>query len=318
MQRAKNSKIYIHSGHMRIAVGTPAHNSSVEQLRRKATNFGADMLDTTSSDYQDSRSTSSSSDAYDDDSDDDGSESTPDFVAEQCLFCDAAAADFDQNVIHMASAHSFIVPYQDALLVDLQTLVWYFNLVIYGYHECIKCATRRTSVEAVQQHMLGKGHCRFDISDELADFYDLSQLDKRALAVESKDGEDATFRLTSGRIISQRGSQQQQAPSSRTRQPESSTSTELAVRSDAESQQLTKSERKLAMVERDMAQLSVRDRMALAHLPAHEQRAALVTRRKQIEKVMRAERRGRLAREKRGNKVLQAHFRMDGIGRKNG
>jgi pre-60S factor REI1 len=266
-----------------------------------------------------SRQDTSSESREEDEEEEDEEATAPDFVAEQCLFCDTSSDDFDKNMIHMASTHSFIVPYQDSLVVDLQTLVWYFHFVIYGYHECIQCGTRRNSLEAVQQHMFGKGHCRFDLSDELADFYDLSRLDKRALAADNDD--DAIARLASGRIISQRGSQQ---ASYRPRNPIASTNSEstsnelTAVRNGPESQQLTKSERRLASVQRDLAQLSVRDRMALAHLPAHEQRAVLVVRRKQTEKAMRAERRGRLAEEKKANKVLQARFRADGPGRKNG
>ena len=245
------------------------------------------------------------------------SEAVPDFVAEQCLFCNTSSDDFDNNMIHMASTHSFIIPYQDSLVVELQTLVWYFHFVIYGYHECIQCSTRRSCLEAVQQHMLGKGHCRFDLSEELAEFYDLSRLDKRAPVA---DDDDSTVRLASGLIVSQRGSQK---ASCRPRGTINSTnsessSNELALRNSPESQQLTKSERRLASVQKDLTQLNVRDRMALAHLPAHEQRAALVVRRKQADNAMRTERRGRLAQEKKGNKTLQEHFRADGPARKNG
>ncbi|KAM5344503.1 hypothetical protein ACJ41O_013039 [Fusarium nematophilum] len=104
----------------------------------------------------------------------------PDFIPENCLFCGKANDTFEDSLAHMTSTHSFTVPYQDRLAVDLETVVAYLHLVIYGYHECICCATRRSTVEGVQQHMMAKGHCRYDMSLDLEEFYDTPESEYHA------------------------------------------------------------------------------------------------------------------------------------------
>ena len=145
-----------------------------------------------------------SQDAHDTESNADQDErQAPSFVPDQCLFCGDKCGTFEENVAHMATTHSFIIPYQDFLAVDLETLVWYLHLVIYGYFECILCSTRRDSLEAVQQHMMAKGHCRFDISPDTEEFYeipasvnhDLSNLARR---------DEASLRLPSGKLLGHR------------------------------------------------------------------------------------------------------------------
>ncbi len=43
------------------------------------------------------------------------------------------------------------------------------------------------SVEAVQQHMLGKGHCRFDIEDDESEYRDFYDFGSAAEAEEDGD-----------------------------------------------------------------------------------------------------------------------------------
>ncbi|ORY60754.1 C2H2 type zinc-finger-domain-containing protein [Pseudomassariella vexata] len=96
----------------------------------------------------------------------------------QCLFCPNPSPSFTDSVIHMRKSHGLFVPYQQHLVVDLETLFKYLHLVIFGYRECIQCGTGRATVQAVQQHMTGKGHCKFDMSEqdsEFAAFYDFSE-----------------------------------------------------------------------------------------------------------------------------------------------
>ncbi|KAF6837491.1 Cytoplasmic 60S subunit biogenesis factor [Colletotrichum plurivorum] len=99
------------------------------------------------------------------------------FTPGQCLFCPKPSTNFEENVAHMQKAHGLFIPYQQHLIVDLETFFKYLHLVIFEYRECIHCGTERATVQAVQQHMTGKGHCRFNVLEgesEFAEFYDFS------------------------------------------------------------------------------------------------------------------------------------------------
>ncbi|KAF9875136.1 TRI15 [Colletotrichum karsti] len=155
------------------------------------------------------------------------------FTPGQCLFCPKDSPDFADSVVHMQKSHGLFIPQKQHLIVDLETLFQYLHLVIFQYRECIQCGTQRATVQAVQQHMTGKGHCKFDISDpdsEFAEFYDFAELDEDAESGDeddeyNKDDEDKnleetttssrrqplvadedSMRLPSGRVISKRWS----------------------------------------------------------------------------------------------------------------
>ncbi|KAI5853658.1 C2H2 type zinc-finger-domain-containing protein [Durotheca rogersii] len=169
------------------------------------------------------------------------------FTPGQCLFCPNLSPSFADSVIHMQKSHGLFVPHQQHLTVDLETLFKYLHLVIFGYRECIQCGTERATVQAVQQHMAGKGHCKFDISGPdsgFAEFYDFSGPEGVAASDVEGDGDQSNqeeratrenrkplladedwIRLPSGKIIS-RQSSAQAGPSStqlrrRTRTPAS-------------------------------------------------------------------------------------------------
>lgn len=118
------------------------------------------------------------------------------------------------------------------------------HLVIFSYHECLFCHTQRQSPHAVQQHMMGKGHCRFSLEaedsddeenerNEFRDFYEpvtdnengpsegedqdaLSDCEPGNDIKRSADGtqqptrnlpsklKDSTIRLSTGKIVSSR------------------------------------------------------------------------------------------------------------------
>lgn len=114
----------------------------------------------------------------------------PSFILEQCLFCNLTSPDFDTNVSHMHKNHGLFIPLEIedgllALVVDLETLVQYLHLVVSGYKECLFCHTGRQTTQAVQQHMMGKGHCRIDLDgeSEFRDFYE--EVDNASAASEN-------------------------------------------------------------------------------------------------------------------------------------
>ncbi|KAI0020252.1 C2H2 type zinc-finger-domain-containing protein [Xylariomycetidae sp. FL0641] len=153
----------------------------------------------------------------------------PLFTPEQCLFCPRPSPTFADSVIHMQKSHGLFVPHQQHLVVNLEALFRYLHLVIFGYRECIQCGTERATVQAVQQHMTGKGHCKFDISgpdSEFAEFYDFSEPEDDAASDIGQDELDCqakttpslsqkpvlvdedSIRLPSGKIISRQQSVQ--------------------------------------------------------------------------------------------------------------
>lgn len=152
----------------------------------------------------------------------------PQFIPEQCLFCPKLSPDFPDSMVHMRKSHGLLVPHQQHLAVDLETLFRYLHLIIFGYRECIKCGTERATVQAVQQHMAGKGHCNFDTSgedSEFVEFYDFSEPEENAESEDEDDGDEKnqeettasssqkpvpagqdSIRLPSGKIISRQSS----------------------------------------------------------------------------------------------------------------
>ncbi|KAM0543992.1 hypothetical protein ACHAPJ_012017 [Fusarium lateritium] len=126
----------------------------------------------------------------------------PEFIPGNCIFCAQESFTLDDNMKHMTTAHGFSVPFQDLLAVDLETVVSYFHFVIFTYRECICCGTRRSTLEGVQQHMTAKGHCRFDISPETEEFYQMPGYDN-VLAQERQSASEPV-RLPSGKFISHR------------------------------------------------------------------------------------------------------------------
>lgn len=84
-----------------------------------------------------------------------------------CLFCPQVSS----CLTHMKTYHSFSILYQYHLAVETESLICYLHLVIFGFHECISCGKQRNTLEGVQHHMLEKGHGRFDMTDDMIEFY---------------------------------------------------------------------------------------------------------------------------------------------------
>ncbi|GKT45345.1 core trichothecene cluster (CTC) protein 15 [Colletotrichum spaethianum] len=304
-------------------------------------------VDGSTAESESENSSSSVSDAEISDADPDD-----DFVPEKCLFCNATSGSFDGNVAHMGKAHGMFIPGQEKLIVDLETLVRYLHLVVFGYQECLQCGTQRRTASAVQQHMLGKGHCKFDITaedSEFKDFYeDLTedgdgetqvQEDDMKKAISDAVEEGGSIRLPSGKTLSHRSTP---APSRQrakaktaadsgsdnllTAGPnfdESDASFRLTAPSASGKQQvdtkaLTRSEKRDAVFETQLSRLSLNDRAALAHLPSAEQRNVLLTQKKQLDKAEKAVRRLQTRLEMKANKTGQGNFVNDVPGRQNG
>jgi pre-60S factor REI1 len=277
----------------------------------------------------------------------------PPFVSERCLFCNKDSGDFESNLLHMQTFHGLFIPDKQHLIVDLEVLIEYIHLVIYGYNECICCGTQRNSSLAVQQHMVGKGHCRFDIAQEdseFADFWDFSDADSEGDASSGEDGpasesgkrvvleaavqpDEGSLRLPSGKLISKNTGPQQYQRRTEARKQRAANeagqqttaqssdpvpSTALVAAPSSGPKSITKSEKREQAFSTQLAKLSENDRRSLMHLPASQQRSIIATQQKQAEKGKRAERRYQSRVEGLGNKTLQAHYRPDCPARSNG
>ncbi|KAK5078703.1 hypothetical protein LTR64_002883 [Lithohypha guttulata] len=240
----------------------------------------------------------------------------------QCLFCNQTSPDLDQNLLHMSKAHGLHIDTTN-LLVDVTSLLAYFHLIISAYYECLYCGTQRNTREAVQQHMIAKGHCKYDITDEnaeLRDFYDLSSADIRAeiqqnLAMRYSDDSQV---LLQTRAKKARSSKQTDRPISNTTASPSSSTSQIPTQdaqtnaessshttepsSDPPGEVSTRVLKQESILNSQLAQLRADDRRSLLHLPASQQRALLATRHKQMEKARRAEQTQRGNLERAGNK----------------
>ena len=244
----------------------------------------------------------------------------------------------------MLKVHGLFIPDKD-LQVEMETLLSYCHLVIFGYFECLSCGIQRSSVKAVQQHMIDKGHCKIDIAEgsEFHDFFGLelgredSEDDAATPAEPSTpvfvQPDDTTLRLFSGKLVTHRsvGKPRPQRPKRPDKdgldsQPAmldtplpSSPPTPASALDHSTSRALTtRAERRASAFTNQLVHLRAGDRCSLAHLPASHQRALLATQKKQMDRARKAERRMQSRVESMGNKTLMKHFVMDVPGPSNG
>ncbi|KAK3324939.1 C2H2 type zinc-finger-domain-containing protein [Apodospora peruviana] len=141
------------------------------------------------------------------DTEDDDEPPNTEFSPRECLFCARDSSTLDDNMAHMATAHGFSVPFQDCLAVDLETIIAYLHFIIHSYRECICCGTQRSTVEGTRQHMVAKGHCRFDVSPDTEEFYQMPQSVANPgpqLDSSSSSSSSMPMRLPSGKLIAHR------------------------------------------------------------------------------------------------------------------
>ncbi|KAI1063948.1 hypothetical protein LB506_005808 [Fusarium annulatum] len=264
------------------------------------------------------------------------------FTPGQCLFCPSVYPTLAESIAHMQTSHGLFVPYKQHLLVDLETLFRYLHLVIYEYRECIHCGTSRATVQAVQQHMMGKGHCKFDVSEgsEFADFYDFSHQDRHTEDkvldedVEEKFESDEvkpdrkplqvdqdSIRLPSGRLISKKSSAQvrerRRTPRSQLEYSSVEVDEEIPMHDehapgDCDTRLLSRRERRQkATVTYQLANMSAGDRSALMHLSASEQRSLIAAQHRFTEKIQKEESRRQRRIDRKGNKNLYAYWHTE-------
>lgn len=129
-----------------------------------------------------------------------------------CLFCHKESASLESSLEHMKTRHDFVIPDRQ-FCTDEDGLMEYLCLKVGAGRMCVFCPERRAgfpSIDAVQQHMVAKQHCRIDRSAEamieLADFYDYDALceDIDSKTSGNSDDDGWTLVLPSGSKIGHR------------------------------------------------------------------------------------------------------------------
>jgi pre-60S factor REI1 len=157
------------------------------------------------------------SDVEEVDSDEWDEEENP-ILNNNCLFCSHHSSNMIKNLKHMTLEHSFFIPDVE-YVIDMKGLLTYLGEKVSQGFMCLWCNDRgRTfySVQAAQQHMQDKGHCKMlhegEALAEYADFYDYSssypeqqeQNTDEEVSITVLDGSDFQLVLPSGAIIGHR------------------------------------------------------------------------------------------------------------------
>lgn len=136
-------------------------------------------------------------------------------IKKDCLFCIHQSEDLENNMEHMAKAHSFFIP-DIEYLVDLEGLLEFLGNKLTVYNICLYCNGKGKafhSLEAVRKHMLDKGHTKlpYDGTEdeylELSDYYDFSETweGKELTKHEAwQDHESGEWHLPNGNVIGHR------------------------------------------------------------------------------------------------------------------
>ncbi|KAL5246657.1 hypothetical protein ACHWQZ_G018764 [Mnemiopsis leidyi] len=98
----------------------------------------------------------------------------------ECLFCSHWSQNMEKNLKHMTNEHSFYIP-DPEYMTDVTGFLTYLGIKVGADNECIKCGEdgkEFRSIEAVQKHMVDKGHSIINTDGdaylEYSDFYDFS------------------------------------------------------------------------------------------------------------------------------------------------
>jgi len=134
-----------------------------------------------------------------------------------CVFCSHHSNNMDNNVQHMMEVHGFFIP-DPEYLIDTAGLLEYLGAKVGQGLLCLWCSEkgkRFNSLDAVQKHMVDKGHCKMlhegDALVEYDEFYDYSssypegQDDPEAeVAVDNLDSDGFQLVLPSGATVGHR------------------------------------------------------------------------------------------------------------------
>ncbi|UNI24996.1 hypothetical protein JDV02_010707 [Purpureocillium takamizusanense] len=222
------------------------------------------------------------------------------FDPRRCLFCKSYAVGFNESLEHMTKKHSFLIPNESKLIVDPEIFIEYLYLVVFGYFECLYCGSPRQTLQAAQQHMVGKGHCKIDIDKEDSEYRDFYQVEFGSTFDQARDlmttvvhEREESVRLASGKVLARRTPGRGKADRVRILQtpqePGQSASRHTSmdineVPGEIPSTNTKRLAKREAALQMQLASLRATDRMGLMHLPTWKQRAVVMESKKQVEK----------------------------------
>jgi C2H2 type zinc-finger (2 copies) len=64
-----------------------------------------------------------------------------DFDPAECLFYNYINSSLDDNLAYMLRMHGLFISDENRLMLDVETLIAYCHLIIFGYFECLYCGT---------------------------------------------------------------------------------------------------------------------------------------------------------------------------------
>lgn len=101
-------------------------------------------------------------------------------IITSCMFCKHESKDMAGNIQHMSDKHSFFIPDME-FVTDVEGLMTYIGQRVGQGRICLWCGhlgRQFPSTEAVQKHMVDKGHCKMfhegEVLLEYSDYYDYS------------------------------------------------------------------------------------------------------------------------------------------------
>jgi pre-60S factor REI1 len=154
--------------------------------------------------------------------------------------------------------------------------------------------------------MTAKGHCRFNVALDIAEFYEIPEPEYHA--------DEESLRLPSGKLLSHRTKTAGPTVSKKPNQaadhrlePSATPSTTPKQSSDVVSAQ----ENPTTSSNTQLSRLTRGEQQSLAHLPDNEVRALLAANAKSIDQARRAQTHAQLKVEKAKNVILMSRFRMD-------
>jgi len=121
----------------------------------------------------------------------------------ECLFCPIITDNVDSLVKHLGVQHSFFIN-DIEYCVDIEGLLRFLGELIKIQFRCIRCSNSKGSyntLDAVQKHMISKGHCsmKTELGEilEYSAFYDYSQTYPDEVDEDEKDVEFEANELNS-------------------------------------------------------------------------------------------------------------------------
>ncbi len=156
-----------------------AEDGDTEDVTKVPTNQPTRIRRVTESEDPENNGEEDGSGDEEEEEEEDGMGSVSTLTLNDCLFCSTSSEDLATNMEHMSATHGFFIPDLDSL-EDLQGLIKYLQEKVAKFFVCLTCNGKGRafhSLSAVRKHMIDKGHCQMDNTEdgvlELSEYYNV-------------------------------------------------------------------------------------------------------------------------------------------------